>query len=525
MMDKGMEKGRRRSMCDVQSLGRPVGEERDLSEFLAARNLVIASNRGPVTFDVDAEGDRVFEFGEGGLVKALLGLCEETDTSWIASAQTEADRDWGSGRVGLPSGDGFVDVQFVSADPEAYDAYYSVIANPLLWFLQHSMWDVPRAPIIDRGTWDAWNEGYMAVNRAFAEAIADHVRAASGPTLVMLQDYHLYLVTRFLRDLLPADECPTILHFIHIPWPGPQYWRILPFGMRQTILESLSASDLLGFQTSGDGLNFLRTCESLMRPPAEIDFASGTVGFDGHSAYVRGFPISINVDGLRDFAGSAEVVRYRSELEEQIGDRRLILRVDRTEPSKNLVRGFLAYDYLLEDHPEYLEKVVFVAVLVPSRLQVEEYSDYLDEVMAASGQVNAKHGTSDWEPVRLVVGENYPRAIAAMQLYDVLLVNPIADGMNLVAKEGPIVNRRNGVLLLSEGAGAYEQLYERLGGRGALSIAPCDVQSTSELLHQALSMEEGEREERAGTLRRAVEGEDVFDWLDCQLRTVVELGL
>jgi trehalose 6-phosphate synthase len=164
--------------------------------------------------------------------------------------------------------------------------------------------------------------------------------------------------------------------------------------------------------------------------------------------------------------------------------------------------------------------VKFLAILVPSRLGVDEYQDYLDELMAAAGRINATYGDSEWEPVRLLVGENYPRAVAALQLYDVLLVNAIADGMNLVAKEGPIVNQRDGVLILSERAGARQQLET-----GATVISPCDVYATAEALHQALTMPSGERRERANRMRRLIEREDITDWLCRQLDSVTELNL
>jgi trehalose 6-phosphate synthase len=482
------------------------------------RALIVAANRGPVTFEVAEDGRLEPQRGEGGLVTALTGLCWQTGGVWVACARTEADAAWRSG--GVTMGEGCeIDVQFLAPDPLAYERYYSVIANPLLWFLQHSMWDVPRAPVIDRTTWQAWDEGYVVVNRLFAEAIAAQVRAASRPTLVMLQDYHLYLVARFLRDMLSPRERPKVLHFVHIPWPGVDYWRILPPAMRQPILDGLCAVDLLGFQTRDDGLDFIRTCESLL-PRAHVNYKHGRVWYRHHSTYVRDFPISIDVEALRQLARSAEVTEYRAEFESLVGDRQMILRIDRTEPSKNIVRGFQAFEELLEVHPEYHERVVFLALLVPSRIEVEEYQDYLDDLMAAAGRVNARFGTSEWEPVRVLVGENYPRAVTALQLYDVLLVNAIADGMNLVAKEGPIVNRRDGVLVLSERTGARQQLEP-----GALVISPCDVHMTADVLHLALAMPPQERRERAECLRSSIEREDIDVWLRWQLEALVELNL
>jgi len=489
------------------------------TDFFASRALIIAANRGPVTFETAKDKSLQFQRGEGGLVTALLGLGQHADVTWIACAQTEADVTWREGSVTLSDEGSAIRVQFLSPEASAYEGYYNVIANPLLWFLQHSMWDVPRAPVIDRATWQAWEDGYVAVNRLFAEAIAEQVLATSRPTLVMLQDYHLYLVARFLRERLRPQERPTTLHFVHIPWPGPEYWRILPPAMRQAILDGLCAVDVLGFQTDEDGLNFIRTCESYL-PRAHVNFGRGRVWYRNHATHVHDFPISIDVEALRQLAASQEVAEYRSEIQNAVGDQQLIVRTDRIEPSKNIVRGFQAFEEMLELYPEHHGQVQFLALLVPSRMDVDEYQDYLDELMAASGRINARYGTSEWEPVRLLVGESYPQAVAALQLYNVLLVNSIADGMNLVAKEGPIVNQRDGVLILSEGAGAHQQLEP-----GAIVISPCDVYATAEALHQALVMSPGERLERAARLCWLIEREDITAWLCHQLETVAELNL
>ncbi|MFN2219917.1 MAG: trehalose-6-phosphate synthase [Anaerolineae bacterium] len=488
-------------------------------EFFADRALIIAANRAPVTFEPSEDGTLQVHRGGGGLVTALIDLCRHAeDATWIACARTASDAEWQQGSVTLAD-DLCIDVEFLSPSEAAYEGYYNVIANPLLWFLQHSMWDVPRAPVIDRSTWQAWQDGYCAVNRQFAEAISRRVRATSRPTLVMLQDYHLYLVARHLRSALRRRERPTILHFVHIPWPGPEYWRILPSTMRQEILNGLCAVDVLGFQTREDGQNFLRTCESFL-PRAAVNYRRSRVWFRNHSTHVRDFPISIDVEAIRALAASPEAIEHGPEIQDTVGDRKLILRIDRIEPSKNIVRGFLAFEELLGLHPEHRGKVTFLALLVPSRLDVDEYRHYLDALMGAAGRVNATYGNSEWEPVRLLVGDNYLRAIAAMQLYDVLLVNAIADGMNLVAKEGPILNQRDGVLILSERAGARQQLES-----GALIVSPCDVYATAEALHQALVMPADKRQERAHRLRWLIEKEDIAAWLCRQLETVAELNL
>jgi trehalose 6-phosphate synthase len=490
------------------------------ADFFANRSLVIAANRAPVVLETNPNGTSQFErAGGGGLVTALLGLCQRTAVTWVACARTEADANWRAGEVALEEGlGGTVQMDFLSPAPAAYDGYYNVIANPLLWFLQHSMWDVPRAPVIDRATWQAWEQGYVAVNRMFADAIAKQVLTAPVPPLVMLQDYHLYLTGRFLQQQLKRHQRPTLLHFVHIPWPGPEYWRILPPAMRQEILDSLCAVDVLGFQTREDGLDFIRTCESLL-PRASVNFKHGRVWYKNHATHIRDFPISIDVQALKQLAESAEVTEFRSDIQALVADRQLILRIDRIEPSKNIIRGFQAFAEMLDLYPEHRERVKFLAILVPSRLGVDEYQDYLDELMAAAGRVNAAYGSSNWEPIRLLVGEDYARAVAALQLYDALLVNAIDDGMNLVAKEGPIVNQRDGGLILSERTGARQQLES-----GAIIISPCDIYATAEALHQTLTMPKAERAERANRLRWLIEREDINVWLCRQLESIAELN-
>jgi trehalose 6-phosphate synthase len=480
--------------------------------------VIIASNRGPIWLSRSEENGWEVQRSSGGLVTALTGLARHIDATWISCAQSQDDAEWKEGDTALDRSDRSLHVVFLNPEEIAYEGYYNIIANPLLWFLQHSMWDLPRAPVINRDTWQAWEHGYIAVNRLFAEAIAARVKANPARSLVMLQDYHLYLAPRLIREFAPKRK-PTILHFIHIPWPGPEYWGVLPPAMRHAILTGLCAVDLLGFQTREDGLNFIRTCENYL-PGASVNFKRGRIWHRQHATHVRDFPISIDVQALKQFARSTEVNDHLPEILNITSGRKLILRIDRIEPSKNIVRGFHAYEEMLDLHPEHQGNVVFLALLVPSRLGVEEYQHYSDELMAAAGRVNARFGSSDWEPVRLLVSESYPRAIAALHQYDVLLVNSIADGMNLVAKEGPLVNQRDGVLILSERTGAQQQLES-----GATVISPFDVYATAEAIHQGLVMSPEDKQKRSHRLVWLIEREDINAWLSAQLATLRELSL
>jgi trehalose 6-phosphate synthase len=514
-------------------------------DILTGRELVIVSNRGPFSLYTGEDGALRFQRGSGGLVTALLGLAGRFPSTWIASAASDEDRAWKEGEAPLTEESGSGDsarirLRFIDPTQEAYEGYYQVISNPLLWFLQHSIWDFAQSPTINQATWRAWEEGYVQVNRLFADAVVAHVRgqnsargrgSAGGHShdrgtlrrrraIVMLQDYHLYLAPRMIRAQIRRPGGPLgllLTHFIHIPWPGPEDWGMLPARMREPILSGLCAVDLLGFQTRGDSLNFIRTCESLL-PGAQVNYRRGTVTLQNRVTHVRDFPISIDVDSVHEQCRAEETRQYHAQLDEMAAGRKVILRIDRTEPSKNIVRGFQAYDEMLETHPEHRGAVQFWALLVPSRLEVEEYQDYINAIMSAAGAVNVKHGTSDWEPVRVLVGESYPRALAALQRYDVLLVNPVADGMNLVAKEGPTVNERDGVLVLSERAGAHQQL-----GAHALVVSPCDISATADALHQALTMPAVERQKRAAELRASVEREDIHAWMCWQLDEIQEL--
>lgn len=494
-------------------------------QLLGERNLIIVSNRGPGTWQIGENEEMIFERGGGGLVTALLGLANRVQGTWISAALSDADRQWGEGDVPIGENGGSLHLAFVRPEPDAYAGYYDVISNPLLWFLQHSMWDLAHHPTITRDTWMAWQNGYVAVNQKFADAVARQIQSTAGVSLVMLQDYHLYLTPQLIREKISRSRRKMgrkqfiLSFFIHIPWPGPEDWVVLPPIMRQSILESLCAVDLLGFQTRADAVNFLRTCEMLL-PRGSVNYRRRRIWLHNHATQVRDFPISIDVEGLHEQAASEEVENYRKLLDDLGGGLQVILRIDRTEPSKNIVRGFQAYEDLFEMYPEHRNKVKFIALLVPSRLEVEEYQTYLDEINAAAGRVNARYGSSDWEPVRVLVGENYLRALGALQIYDVLLVNPVADGMNLVAKEGPTLNQKAGVIVLSERAGASQQL-----GEDALVISPFDVYETAQALHTALVMPDKERQKRAEHLKKSIEREDIRAWLCSQLEAINHLDL
>ena len=469
--------------------------------------IIIASNRGPFSFTKKGRGFSV-ERGAGGLVTALGALAERHDVLWVASAMSEGDRAWAQEHEGQVEQVEGISLRLVEPNLEDYEGYYNEIANPLLWFIQHQLWDTPRTPSITQQTWDSWEKGYKPVNRLFAKAIAEAAKDAGRPVIVLPQDYHLYMVPHYLRKLV--GESVQIQPFVHIPWPGPDAWRILPPIMRTALFSSLLEADRVGFQTAKDAFNFVQTCRFYL--DAHAYGRRDAVEYNGRDVGAVAYPISIDVEYLNQLVDQQVTRLERSNLLNTVGDRQLILRVDRVEPSKNHLRGFQAYRALLERYPEHRGKIQMLALLVPSRMEVGEYQDYLGEIMTVAGIINAEFSDSIWEPVRIILGDNYVRAIAAMQMYDVLLVNPLADGMNLVAKEGVVANRKGGVLVLSEYAGAFYEL-----GEHALIVSPFDVYGTAEAMHNALIMPAAERQQRAKALRAIVTKADVREWFAAQV--------
>ena len=474
--------------------------------------IVIASNRGPFSFRLRKDGSFSTSRGTGGLVTALGtgDLATDHDVLWIANAMSRGDRLWAQRHKNdVETVDG-IGLRLLQSEKQRYKQYYNVISNPLLWFIQHQLWDTPRSPSITATTWAAWTEGYVSINVLFADAIADVVKGMTRRVVIFPQDYHFYLIPHFLRQKL--GNRVQIQPFIHIPWPSPDAWRILPDKMRTMILSSLLASDRVGFQTRRDAFNFVQTCRFYL-DDAHSKGTRDTIHYQGRAIKARTYPVSLDVDKVEALSREPETQKLKAQVRDFVGPRRLILRIDRIEPSKNILRGLEACRALLEAHREHHGKVQMLLLLVPSRMEVDEYQDYLRQIMAEAGLINAHYGGGTWEPVRTLLGDNYRRAIAAMQLYDVLLVNPIADGMNLVAKEGVLVNQNNGVLVLSEFAGAFYEL-----GQQALTVSPFDIFSTAQALHQALTMADEERRRRAEALRQIVRNRDARHWFQLQLQ-------
>jgi trehalose 6-phosphate synthase len=484
-------------------------------KLLADRRLIIATNRGPVTFATASDGSLRQRRGSGGLVTALGQVGRHVPITWVAAAMSEGDRRAAADPKLLRSvagQDDAIRLRFATVERSVYEQAYNVIANPFLWFLQHQMWNLPERPVIDAGVMRAWDRGYVALNEAFARAVLDQARGERRPR-IMLHDYHLYLAAEPIRKARPGA---IISHFTHIPWPPSSIWQTIAPPIREGIARGLLANDVVGFQTVRYAHNFLRMVESFV-PDATVDYDAWTVRRKRRTTHVRTYPISIDVEATRRIASSRAAQRRADQL---LGGAReqVLVRVDRLEPSKNILRGFLAYEALLQRQPRLRGRISFLAFLVPSRTGLREYGHYGRAVQNAVDRINARFGRSGWRPVQIFYENDYAQALAGLSIADVVLVNPLVDGMNLVAKEAVVVSQRDAVLVLSETAGAFDQM-----AHGALAVAPADVVGTADAIATALAMPVDERRRRLAELRRGVEREDITWWLQRQLEDLAEL--
>lgn len=448
-----------------------------MASSFGAAQVLVASNRGPVSYEMREDGSLHAKRGGGGLVSGLSAIGPDAGALWVCSALGDGDRE------AVRRGVGEDGVRMLDVPADVHADAYNGIANSVLWFVHHMLYQTPLEPVFDAEFRRQW-ASYEAYNRAFAEALAEE--AAEG-AVAIVQDYHLTLVPGMLRELRPDLR---IGHFSHTPWAPVDYFRLLPDDIAEQVLRGMLGADRLGFLTRRWADAFTACCDAVV----------GGVG--GTEIGVHG--LGADADFLRQRSHEADVDERMAALRTEIGAapggsaRRTIVRVDRTELSKNIVRGLLAYRELLAGRPEWRERVVHVAFAYPSRQDLAVYRDYTAEVRRVADSINDEFGTAGWTPVVLHVKDDFSRSLAAYRLADVALVNPVRDGMNLVAKEVPVVSDEGCVLVLSREAGAYEEL-----GEDAVVVNPYDVSGTAEALHEALSVGAGERAERSKRLAAA----------------------
>lgn len=450
--------------------------------------MILVTNRGPARFTREPDGTFTAQRGAGGIVGVLgPNLSSEGGDriGWVAAALSDDDRAALRGGAAVLPG---LDLHLLDLEPRVLRMHYDVVSNATLWFLHHGLFDLPRRPRFDRRFQEAW-DAYVTVNRAFADRVA---AIADDGDVVLVHDYQLSLVPGLLLDQRPDLRA---IHFSHTPFCGPNSIRVLPDPVAYEICSSMSRVPC-GFHTNRWASAYRASAATVLgsdRDPGEV-FVS---------------PFAADPQELQDTLALDATRVARAEIEAQLGDRMLILRSDRIDPSKNIVRGFLAYDLLLEEHPEWRERVVFVAMLNPSREGLPEYQAYRQEVEQTVSRVNERWARSDWLPIELDLRDDFPRSVAGFTRYDVLFVNPLKDGLNLVAKEGPIVNERDGVVCLSPEAGAYEELRD-----GVVPVHPYDLDQNARALHEALSMPMDARRDRSVRLRALAAARTPAMWLD-----------
>jgi trehalose 6-phosphate synthase len=479
--------------------------------------LLIANIRGPVTFSADDSGTLWPHRGGGGVVSGLSSLVTGGDTVWICAAQHDADRSAAArapgGWMNLDGSPGGRQVRMLDIPDETFRRAHAGLANSTLWFVHHMLYDIPRHPGYGPSFRQDW-AAYQAYNRAFAEALAAQASSAQagaaepdGPVRVLVQDYHLSLVPLMLAQLRPDLR---IAHFTHTPWAPRDYYAILPGDVAAAVLEGVLGADQAGFHCRPWADAFMDCAEAVLG--AQVDRVRRQVLYQGRVTGIGEYPLGVAADELAAQAAEPEVQARMRELAAIGNGRKLIVRIDRTELSKNILRGLAAYHELLRTRPEWRGKIVHLAFAYPSRQDLPDYRAYMAQVRRKAEQISAEFGTVDWEPLIFGVEDDYARSLAAMRLADVLLVNPVRDGMNLVAKEGPVLSERGCVLVLSRSAGAAEEL-----GADALLVNPFDVSETAAALHQALTMNQAERSRRCASLARIAGEFPPRQWLARQL--------
>ena len=452
------------------------------------RKLIVVSNRGPLSYGREG-GERIARRGAGGLVTALAPLVSHHDVTWIASAISDEDRAVASSgaRKEIARDGSSYRLRLVEHDDIAYDLYYNVIANPALWFVQHGLWDRKHEQQQDLG--HAWDAGYVAVNAAFADAVVEELER-SPDAAVLFHDYHLYVAPALVRERMPDA---ALAHFTHVPWVEPEGWSVLPERIVRGIHEGLLAADVVGFHTERWRTAFLRTCSEL--------------GLEPEGARVTAHPISIDPEEFVALARTEPVLERERQLE-AVRPERLILRVDRTDPSKNVPRGLEAFQRLLERRPDLRGRVGMLALLDPSRQVIPEYAEERRRIEAAAAAVEAAFPGA----LTLEIADDFAASIAAYKQFDILLVNAVMDGLNLVSKEAPTVNERAGAVVLSVNAGAYEELAEWV-----VPVEPLDVDATADALEEALALSVDERRRRLEALQSHVREHDLSRWIAAQL--------
>jgi trehalose 6-phosphate synthase len=473
---------------------------------LKGYRFICVSNREPYIHNRTPEGIRCME-PASGVVTALDPVLKATGGTWIAHGSGSADPETSDarGRLRVPPGREAYELRRLWLSPEEEEGYYYGFANGALWPLCHIAY---HRPTFEEADWIR----YVAVNRRFADAVIQE--AGDDKVMIFVQDYHLTLLPRMVKERLP-DAC--VFQFWHIPWPNPEAFRICPW--KQEILQGLLANDLLAFHIPYHCQNFLETIDREIE--SRIDRERSIVYFRNSPTRIQPHPISVDLASLSAEAASPETRDRVERLRQELGlkGQKVILGVDRLDYTKGILERLRAIDRLFVHHPELAGRTMFLQIGVPSRSHIPSYRAFQEEVAKTADEVNRRHARDGWKPV-CFVPEHRERAdlLALYRLADVCLVSSLHDGMNLVAKEFVAARRDlRGALVLSRFTGAAREL------DAALQINPYAVDECAATIHEALLMPVQEQHARMELLRQVLAEHTIFDWVQKLLEQAMRL--
>jgi len=455
---------------------------------VSVRPIVVVSNRGPTTF-VDGPHGPTPGPPAGGLARGLRPLVEESGGTWVACAVSDADR----AAANLERPDPDLDLRLIAVDDDIYAAAYDTVANRTLWFIHHGLWDLPRRPRFDHTWITAWR-AYERYNESLAAEVAT---SAPADAVVLVQDYHLALLATAghqpLTELRPDLD---LVHFSHTPWCGPDALAVLPTATAEAYLEGMASFSACGFHTERWRSRFAQCCLEL--------------GIGAPATFVS--PLPPDAEGIAAVASSSDCDERYTDLDALLDSRQLIVMSGRLELSKNIQRGLFAFDELLVRRPDVRGQVVLAAFVYPSREGIIDYQSYRQECEGTAARINERFGTDEWQPVIFDTDDDLPRSVAGLRRADVLLINPVRDGLNLVAFEGPLVNERDATLVVSAEAGAAAVL-----GAAASVINPFDIDETAIALANALDRSPADRAAASSELRGLASVRTISHWLADQM--------
>lgn len=477
-------------MWTKENLQQLVKEQ--MSDYL----FIVVSNRQPY-IHVFKKGKIECQRGAGGVITALDPVMQACDGIWIAYGNGDADRKVtdSQDRIRVSPENPKYTLKRVWLTKEEENGYYYGYSNEALWPLCHAVF---QRPTFRNEDW----EYYVKVNQKFAEAIFEEI--GNKRAFVFIQDYHLTLLPKFLKEM--AGSNVILAHFWHIPWPNYEAFRVCP--QRHQILEGLLSNDLLGFHIRYHCDNFLDVVDREIE--SKIDRDKFSVIRGGHETLIRPYPISVDFESTDEISKSDKVREAMENLKQEysLENLKVLLGLDRIDYTKGIPERLLAIDLLLERHPELKEKIVFIQMGELSRVHIPRYKALNDEINALVEQINWKHSTDSWKPIILFRRHlSFYELIAFYRLGEVCIVSSLHDGMNLVAKE--FLSSRSdekGMLVLSQFTGAARELTD------AVLVNPYDREQFSEGIFQALHFSEEETKKRMNKMRSIVQQNNIFRW-------------